>query len=940
MKLKIDRTSFFSSSKSHKMTIETEQELHLTRAACAIQRWWKQLHLKQTALDSIHYVHDMMSLEQAHQNSFPQLEQFILTPKALKTTHQLLIHLEQAKDVILPSRMSFSYVYQAERQFLAAYMIVSKSKFLFEAPTDIDELLLSRAEEMLKSFEELCAYMSHVYVHEDAYSTSPLAESTPFADQVLSGLNSGRIKSDHHFMTGGRDYLESFHAKQMAYYETFTEWESKNRNKLARILVAKYLEIESHRFRALHSLDPRMLELYAGYGNQQETLRNRLRFLLGEEGIRMLSDELNKLKDSLEANKWITSPNDALIHELALNPKLLLSSEACTVRPQKDINAAIAALAQESTNVDLLLDVLSEIRNTLSMFTPNNRQQLIKLQQTFGQEAMKTQIETLGLQEGLHVIITALFEQIQLLESPAHLQETKLFLKDLNQRMNGTEDTGILLGEALDYIYYKMSQINLELNNFQITQSRELISKNIVAFEQRKFQERLSGKQFNLQFVLGWIDKFVSAPQDYRLDLPILCSRHLGSYVSSALLVAVLQQPESTVLHTIPETFYLDRIKIVNWNAQYHNLIYTATALGYLEAFCHEYGVMISSEDLLQQKNRLLRALEAGALNTPQEKADDLIAIISQVLIKNKKELTVTDQATLKALVEKCCLGTNQVSQVINKRLGEQLSFCLLKGYIPEQATPLVKRYRLESELNKLGKEIVPVLRLHTKVHGTFYQQQMEQCLWKPLFGVLRQSEIPNTLPSLLSPERENICSTHTLIHKLAFVLSGLALIQQAVVYSDMWNLNLTIKNTTLKELADSFGLIDMIKNSNSTKDTIESRLMELMQHVANEYELPYEAADKHKMARMMRLAKDEKSLGCKAFLDELSTQIKQFAMENKAQSNPGNLVGEFREELSQIGIKTKELIQQIKEAHHPDETPPEAVSIPILRSGRVIGEM
>ncbi|ARB93405.1 hypothetical protein [Legionella longbeachae] len=137
------------------------------------------------------------------------------------------------------------------------------------------------------------------------------------------------------------------------------------------------------------------------------------------------------------------------------------------------------------------------------------------------------------------------------------------------------------------------------------------------------------------------------------------------------------------------------------------------------------------------------------------------------------------------------------------------------------------------------------MLRLHTKVHGAFYQHKMEQCLWSPLFNVLRESAIPTTFSRLFSPERENICSTYTFLHKLAFVLSGLALIQQAVVYSDMWNLNLTINNTTLKELAVSFGLIDMIKNSNMAKDAIESRLMELMQHVANEYELPYDASDK-----------------------------------------------------------------------------------------------
>ncbi|QEY52598.1 hypothetical protein FQU71_15935 [Legionella longbeachae] len=154
-------------------------------------------------------------------------------------------------------------------------------------------------------------------------------------------------------------------------------------------------------------------------------------------------------------------------------------------------------------------------------------------------------------------------------------------------------------------------------HNFHINQSSGLISRNIVAFEQENFQERLSGKKVNLQFVLGWIDKFVSAPQDYRLDLPILCSQHIGFYVSSALLRAVLQQPESTVLHTIPETFYLDRIRIVNWYAEYQNLIYTATFLGYIESFRRDYGVVLSSKELLQQKSRLFRTLEGGILNSP-----------------------------------------------------------------------------------------------------------------------------------------------------------------------------------------------------------------------------------------------------------------------------------------------------------------------------------
>jgi len=277
-------------------------------------------------------------------------------------------------------------------------------------------------------------------------------------------------------------------------------------------------------------------------------------------------------------------------------------------------------------------------------------------------------------------------------------------------------------------------------------------------------------------------------------------------------MIAILQQPQDSVLHTIPETLYLDRLRLVKWHAQYQNLLYTVTALGYLETFCQDHDLKLSPEELVEEKRRLLTALETGTLNTPKEKADDLAVAINRLLEKQKKELTLIDKNTLTSLIEKCCEGSNQVSKLINKRLGDQLSYYFFKGRMPESSIPLVRRYGLETEINKLGKEILPVLRLHNKVHGAFYQQEVEHRLWKPLFATLRQTALPTALPTLLAPEEESIKKTRTYMHKLAFVLSGLALIQQSVVYSDMWKINLTIKNTQLKELASTFGLIDMIK--------------------------------------------------------------------------------------------------------------------------------
>jgi hypothetical protein len=945
MKIQIDRTSFFGcfshSSKTATQGSHAEQE-NLIKSAWIIQRWWKQLHLKQTAEESLHYVHDIVSLAQAQKDSFSKLEQFILEPTTLSTTRKLLMHLEQTKDIVLPSRLSLSTMYQAERQFLSAYLIATKSPVIFESPDDTDTLLLSHAEDMLQSFEDLCAFMSTVYLKDDETPSSPLADKTPSADKVFFNFNAVRQNNDHLFITEGHDVLEIFHQKQLAYYELFAQWESKNRYKLTHALIDKYLQIESKRFVAFNSLDPRMLEFCQGYDRQKATLEHGIHSLLGTEGDCLLTEALTSHQRCLEANKWTMSPEDSLLHELALNPQLRLPLETCMIKPLKDIDTAIGALNQTPPNAELILDVLEEIRNKLALFTPPNRQYMIQLQETFSHQAMQEQIQTKGLQEGLLTLFNLLTKEAHRLESPAHGEQTMLFLDTMNHRAKAGE-TNTLLRESIYFLYNKMSEINHETKNAHITQASGLIGRNIVALEQQKFQERRSAKQFNLEYTSGWLDTLISNPSDFRLNLPILCSKYLGTYTSHALLIAILQESHRSFLYTIPETFYLDRTRLVNWHTQYQELLYTVTALSYLETFCQAQAVTLSPTELFSEKNRLLERLRRGELSTPQEKADDLIAAINQQLVKKNKELPAHDSNALTTLVEKNGTGANEFTKLLNKRLGDQLSLYLFKGYLPKSSVALVKKYGLETELSQLGNEIVPTLRLHTKVHGAFYQQQMEHRLWSPLFTSLKETTCSD-LPPLFSPETEAIKATHASLHKFAFVLSGLTLIQQMVVYSDLWHSNVTINNASLKELTLTFGLIDMIKNPEVHKDLIERQLIEVMTHVAHKMQLSFEATDHQKMTRMLRLAKKEQSSGCKAFLDELihlgKKNIIQSAEDKEVNPNARALTAEFTEEMMQWVTKTKEIIERIKRDHVPEDRDPVAAVSPSMHSGRTADQL
>jgi hypothetical protein len=805
--------------------------------------------------------------------------------------------------------------------------------------------LLTQAEEMLGSFEKLCAFMSETYSDKKITSLSPINEEETSDDvipanlEIFSPLSSERAAHDELFMRNGRVHLDAFHKSQMVYYETFSRWESNNLTKLANVFMVCYLELESKRFAIINHPDPSQIELYEGLGRQQDTLKKKIMDLAGEEGIKILERNLIERLKELEVNKWSTVPSETLTHEIALNPDLEFSLEDCSIQPQKNIETALEALFSASPNIDPIVDALEEIAHKIALFTPHNTKKVEELHHEFSGQEIKDRIAAIGLQEGLHSKIHSLIERIKTLESPEHLPETISFLDSMTIKIREQGGNSLLLKEAIDYIYQKLSQINHEVSNYKIRQERGIISRNIVSFEQSKFQERLSGNQFNLAIVLNWIDKIVKSPENHRCDISVLCSQHVGSYLAHAILIGVLQQSAPSILTMVPETFCLDRVRLINWHAKYQQILYTFVALGYMETLSAKYGIRLSLEVLFHQKNRLISAQELSLINTPKEKADDLIFALKELLKSEKTQLEASDERALEHAVVEICRGNHQVGVIMHKRLGDQLSCYLRKGHLPEALNTRIKWYGLERELGQLGKEIFPVLNLHTKVYGHFYQQQVEMRLWKPLFVTLRETPIPTELPRLLSVEKRTIEFAHAYLHKLVFLVSGLALIQQMVTYADMWNLNVAMKNSTMKDLASSFGLINMVKDDSVSKDRIEKRLMDLMKHVAEEQKINFEHEEELEMARRFRFAKTEQSPGYKAFLDELLSLFRQTIVQSKKTTlNPTNLMAEFDVDLKTIEEDIQKIILNIKKNYRLNDVDPLEQVLPLtLKTGRTI---
>lgn len=883
------------------------------RAARTIQKWWKQARLRQISEKISRYVHHILSLEQAEEYSFESLSALLENPEIQKKTYALLNSLEQAKDLLLPADRCQFIGDNPERIFLSAYLIATKSDHLFGPSNQLNEKILTQSEIMIKSFEILSQWMCENYL-----------------DHPQDG-----VQNDRQLMTNTQFHLENFHQAQMEFYETFPNWERDHHHAIAETLIDYYLKLESKRMTISINPDPRQLELDEGYRHQQETLIAKIQMLQGEEGLRILQSALDSLQTEFEAKKWLVAPTEVLIHEIALDPTFILPAEACARHPQHDIDAAIASFSKDPIDLEPMLDVFEEIREHIAALTPHRVRRIEELRQSLSRQSIHERIGREGLGPALCQLIYFFIEQLSELESPIHEAETIAFKNKLDERLNASEDARLLLKTSIAFIYEKLSEITLESTNFHLDQLRNLGVNQLAEYEQKHFQARLSDNQFNLGTVLAWIDNISNAPAKYRLDASNLASQYLSTYMTQAMLIGLLEKPWAFEDKTIPETFYLDRNRLIHWHKKYQQIFYTVVAMQFLETFCQKHATKLSAEAVQAEQEQMARLLEAEAFCDPTEFTAYVMAKLDMQLVGANQRLSQAQQDTLKKLLTDICTGNHLVATKTSKLLCDHLSYYCFKGQLSNAAMSEAKLYGQQSAISALGQAMIPLLRLHVKVHGSFYESCTHKRVWKPLFELLKNTESPTELPELLQPEADSIQATHAIIHKLAFLLSGLSLIQQTVVYHDMWNLAAGLKHATFKELADAFGITEMVHHPDASKEMIEQKLTELMKHVAHEQNLPFDDAEEKKWIRMLRKAKNGHSPGCHAFLNEFASLYQPVVTQGKMPPlNSEHLLYEFPDEIDEICSGVKKIVTNLKEAQRSEDFDPVAQSIPVLRSG------
>lgn len=858
-------------------------------AIALIQRWWKHVHLRHMASELFAYVDEVISLEAATQFSYEQLQEVILNPQRIARTRSVLTHLEHIKDHFIPERVRLTHQDLA-RPFLAAYLIATQFNSFLDASSATDQTLQQHALEMLNSFEQLIVFSKE-------YSFS--SHKNTLEENQLG------------------QYYATFHTKQLNFYYSFKEWKKNDCDKPASVYLAFYLQLELKRLTLLNNLDTRLFDLYDSLVCKQEQLKKNIGNLLGNQGLEDLAHQVRCVRELFEIKKWMNATAEQLMHEQIINPNFSFHPQAFTISPKIDIDTALKALPNE----DLLLSLLAELVAKIKALTPNNPAIVSQLYDKLNH----IPLHHFKVYEGGMHIIMCLIQTLFFIEAPVHQMETLETIKQHIKPYNNPKEYPVAFKHALEFIFAKIAQINLEQNNLYLKQAHSFISQHIIPFEQKKFQEHIIANQVTLRIILKSLDQCVEAPEAHRLSLSVLCSEHIGNYLTHSLILELLQNPQP-ILYIIPETFYLDTERLIKAHEHYHQIVYVATLLSYIEHFCQKYNITLSITKLGTQKDKMMLALKKELFLHCEDRIDYMVTVLEKIIQIHEQTLSSLDKKTFIRLIKELECDKNPVEKVFNHRLNNLLAFYFTKGCIPKTHLSVFRNYGLDKEVNLLAKQLMPIIGLHSQVYSAFYQQHVEKRLWSPLFSLLEANTLPAELPILFLAKEEAIHSLYVQIHKLAFLVSGLTLIKQTLTYSDLWLKHITLDNSALKKYVGTLSLYGI------TSSGIKEQLSHLMHTIAEKEEI---TLDKKVFSKQLMAAQQKHSPNYKANIDELLSYFKSIIFKRPKPIHKSHLLAEFSDEVEIMATDLKKIIIDIKKHQLSIDNSPTAITLSsMMRAG------
>ena len=344
----------------------------------------------------------------------------------------------------------------------------------------------------------------------------------------------------------------------------FLEWKRDDAKRLAYGMMGAYVDICKQHAQyaslarsqsASDAEDPFTEQICAGYQNQLNTIRSKVKGLIGSKGA---AEWLAHAKCALESDERKEAESQQLSSEQIMHDALLDDAYELKRRPRKEPDASsMDTLARElqHKNFDRLIALLEHIRGRMAALTPSRNDLRDELEERIDLELIRSQLSNgvFGCR-GARGLVSFIGKSLIALQSPAKEDSTKEWLKCALALL--VNETWIIhVPRILDETLRILSELELDVANVQLKVLRSQLK------GERGFEYEISKFDAYIKEQGSSIDKVTRMPEGCSAMLRAMLQKHgrqdVRTLIANHILSRIIEGKSGIV-----ETLRLDEAKL------------------------------------------------------------------------------------------------------------------------------------------------------------------------------------------------------------------------------------------------------------------------------------------------------------------------------------------------------------------------------------------
>ncbi|KAG0093460.1 hypothetical protein BGZ92_005464 [Podila epicladia] len=498
-------------------------------------------------------------------------------------------------------------------------------------------------------------------------------------------------------------------------------------------------------------------------------------------------------KDSTDPVPGFEKPADwtkvKLVHELALDPNFKIESNRAAEGSsgESSFEARIRAIATKAYFDSIREDaahgqlgkwipsILTRIREQLLEMVPSNSAIAMQMNEAFDLEFVQQQVDRNIFD--VHGAIKTVLEMMSKLCAPVRDARLQKIQANLSQASSGSapvseplsfsSESGNDLVSVLQDVLELLDDMLMDLANFRLMAARPSLEKQAIPYEQKSFRQALQNKEVTMDNVRVWLQKAADAeiessasssgstPGSGSVQSPsspasvapatwtatftptkMLFNRHFAVF-ARAMFNLLFSAELIDMQENFPETFNLDRDRLVKYQNEIQALVLTAVLI----QIGQTNAPPLQEAEQVELKDNLLALME---------KPDTSIDTLANCVIEAKENailsrqsssgsgsgplLTSVQKGTLRNLINSAVEIESPMFKVIWKRMRAVLeSYTIAPRYTiampSKEELTKVGLNALSSEIDKLADSIRFLAKYNANVYHEWYDPMLTEML-------------------------------------------------------------------------------------------------------------------------------------------------------------------------------------------------------------------